>query len=90
MKKLLVLISLVILVLSLSGCTIWKLNELPPKAFDEEYIKDSSQKGAELGTLTAEYVKNVLEVLGWEFKSGSEIADDINVVFQIKYQVLEI
>lgn len=77
MKKIIVLISLLIVVLSLSGCTIGKLNEIPPKAFDEEYIKSSSEKGTEIGSLTADYIKNVLEVLGFEFKSGAEIGEEI-------------
>lgn len=77
MKKIIVLISLLIVVLSLSGCTIGRLDEVPPKAFDEEYIKSSSEKGAEIGSLTADYIKNVLEVLGFEFNSGAEIGEEI-------------
>ena len=77
MKKILVLISLLIIVFSLSGCTIGRLDEVPPRAFDEEYIKNSSEKGAEIGSLTADYIKNVLEVLGFEFKSGAEIGEEI-------------
>ena len=77
MKKIIVLISLLIVVLSLSGCTIGRLDEIPPRAFDEEYIKNSSEKGAEIGSLTADYIKNVLEVLGFEFKSGAEIGEEI-------------
>lgn len=77
MKKIIVLISLLIIVFSLSGCTIGRLDEVPPRAFDEEYIKNSSEKGAEIGSLTADYIKNVLEVLGFEFKSGAEIGEEI-------------
>ncbi len=77
MKKIMVLISLLIIVFSLSGCTIGRLDEIPPRAFDEEYIKNSSEKGAEIGSLTADYIKNVLEVLGFEFKSGAEIGEEI-------------
>ena len=71
MKKIMVLISLLIIVFSLSGCTIGRLDEIPPRAFDEEYIKNSSEKGAEIGSLTADYINNVLEVVGFEFKSGA-------------------
>lgn len=77
MKKIMVLISLLIIVFSLSGCTIGRLDEIPPRAFDEEYIKNSSEKGAEIGSLTADYIKNVLEVVGFEFKSGAEIGEEI-------------
>lgn len=77
MKKIIVLISLLIIVFSLSGCTIGRLDEIPPRAFDEEYIKNSSEKGAEIGSLTADYIKNVLEILGFEFKSGAEIGEEI-------------
>lgn len=77
MKKIMVLISLLIIVFSLSGCIIGRLDEIPPRAFDEEYIKNSSEKGAEIGSLTADYIKNVLEVLGFEFKSGAEIGEEI-------------
>lgn len=77
MKKIMVLISLLIIVFNLSGCTIGRLDEIPPRAFDEEYIKNSSEKGVEIGSLTADYIKNVLEVLGFEFKSGAEIGEEI-------------
>ena len=77
MKKIIVLISLLIIVFSMSGCTKGRLDEFPPRAFDEEYIKSSSEKGAEIGTLTADYIKNVLSVLGFEFKSGAEIGEEI-------------
>ena len=77
MKKIMVLISLLIIVFSLSGCTIGRLDEIPPRAFDEAYIKNSSEKGAEIGSLNADYIKNVLEVVGFEFKSGAEIGEEI-------------
>ena len=82
-----VLISLLIIVFSLSGCTIGRLDEIPPRAFDEEYIKNSSEKGAEIGSLTADYIKDVLEVLGWEFKSGSEIAEDIHEILPTEGEI---
>ena len=77
MKKLIVFISLMITVFSLSGCTIGKLDEMPPKAIDKEYIEESVDKGTELGDLTSNYFWDVLGVFGIERKSGAEIGKEI-------------
>lgn len=78
MKKLVIFIGLLIIVFSLSGCTFGRLNEFPPRAFDEEYIKESTEKGEKLGELTAQYFWDVLEVLEIEIPTASDLGESIN------------
>lgn len=77
MKKLVIFIGLLIIVFSFSGCTIGKLDEIPPKAIDGEYIEESVSKGTELGNLTSNYFWDVLGVFDIERKSGGEIGKEI-------------
>ena len=78
MKKLVIFIGLLIIVFSLSGCTFGRLNEFPPRAFDEKYIKESTEKGEKLGELTAQYFRDVLEILEIEIPNASDLGESIN------------
>lgn len=78
MRKLVIFIGLLIIVFSFSGCTFGRLNEFPPRAFDEEYIKESTEKGEKLGELTAQYFWDVLEVLEIEIPTASDLGESIN------------
>lgn len=77
MKKLVIFLSLLILVFCMSGCTIGKLDEIPPRAMDPAFLDESVDKGTELGNLTANYFWDVLGVFDIERKSGGELGKEI-------------
>lgn len=76
MRRLLVLISSVLLVLSLSGCSldyVDGLNSLPPNAINPDVVVADSEVGAKLGEMTATYIKGVLGLLYTESQNNSEV-----------------
>ena len=90
MKKLVIFLSLLILVFCMSGCTIGKLDEIPPRAMDPAFLDESVDKGTELGNLTANYFWDVLGVFDIERKSGGELGKEIGEEVPNSSEVAEV
>lgn len=79
MRRLLVLISSVLIVLSLSGCSldyVEGLDDLPPRAINSEVVASNSELGAKLGDMTATYIKGVLGLLYTESQQNSDMGSE--------------